>query len=618
MRAWQATVQDEAGNAVFNPVITVYREDGSTLADIFNEDGTSKENPFIGTTEGFAQFWADRGTYRVVGANGGVSETWQVDLADEEAILLAQEAKDGVESFKLPEGIVVRIPTDFLTIQDALDQNYDKFVGANQHITILIESGHELTHGWTLNGGDYSHYIIAAEDGTVQTVASGFEPVPHTNPGGSWAIAYYENCRAPRLSCVIRGRGTNAYDGIMCHHGVDITIDAGCGVENCRNNFEMRMGGCLTANGATFRDARYNNLRITNGVLASISGADCSGGMTEWTPERGYTEANVHISRGTMAQAQGLIIDGAGCYAVTVRRSFASLLEGVYSNLGTLAGGGSSRAIMPMYGAHIVGHGITVDGSPLGQSNMSASAPALNMSGGQGYISSGNVPLDFGVGHLGDNLPVVSSSEDQQHAGFYRYEAGSDWGPTTQGGGALRLDRLTDRGTWVAGSNGGSSGDNEPRLFVKGTSGAAGDYGPWRELYHRGNLIGTVTREGGMPTGPVLERGNTADGHWIRFADGTQICWRNYGTPATATFNEFLDFPVPFVGNPSGSISAAPSVLSGTGTGDRQQRFHAMILAVSDTQWNVRISQAVIDMHASFTASEETIAVRLMAVGRWA
>lgn len=80
MEAWQATVQDEAGNVVFNPQITVYESDGVTLASIYNEDGSPKDNPFTGTIEGFAQFWADPGVYKVRGANGGLTELWEVDL----------------------------------------------------------------------------------------------------------------------------------------------------------------------------------------------------------------------------------------------------------------------------------------------------------------------------------------------------------------------------------------------------------------------------------------------------------------------------------------------------------------------------------------------------------
>ncbi len=42
---------------------------------------------------------------------------------------------------------------------------------------------------------------------------------------------------------------------------------------------------------------------------------------------------------------------------------------------------------------------------------------------------------------------------------------------------------------------------------------------------HLGNLLGTVTQSGGLPTGAVIERGSTAQGEFVRFADGTQMCW---------------------------------------------------------------------------------------------
>jgi len=40
-----------------------------------------------------------------------------------------------------------------------------------------------------------------------------------------------------------------------------------------------------------------------------------------------------------------------------------------------------------------------------------------------------------------------------------------------------------------------------------------------------GNLVGAVSQSGGTPTGAVIERGSNANGQFIRFADGTQICW---------------------------------------------------------------------------------------------
>lgn len=93
MEAWQATVQDEAGNAVFNPQITVYESDGVTLATIYNEDGSPKANPFTGSLEGFAQFWAGPGVYKIRGSNGGQTELWESDLGGLGVAESALEAK---------------------------------------------------------------------------------------------------------------------------------------------------------------------------------------------------------------------------------------------------------------------------------------------------------------------------------------------------------------------------------------------------------------------------------------------------------------------------------------------------------------------------------------------
>lgn len=39
-----------------------------------------------------------------------------------------------------------------------------------------------------------------------------------------------------------------------------------------------------------------------------------------------------------------------------------------------------------------------------------------------------------------------------------------------------------------------------------------------------GNLLGTVSEAGGVPTGAVIERGSNAEGDYVKFADGTLIC----------------------------------------------------------------------------------------------
>ena len=47
----------------------------------------------------------------------------------------------------------------------------------------------------------------------------------------------------------------------------------------------------------------------------------------------------------------------------------------------------------------------------------------------------------------------------------------------------------------------------------------------WRYAFDSGNVLGTVTMAGSLPTGALIERGSNANGSYVRFADGTQICW---------------------------------------------------------------------------------------------
>lgn len=39
------------------------------------------------------------------------------------------------------------------------------------------------------------------------------------------------------------------------------------------------------------------------------------------------------------------------------------------------------------------------------------------------------------------------------------------------------------------------------------------------------NIVDTVSQSGGVPTGAIIEHGSNANGDYIRYADGTQICW---------------------------------------------------------------------------------------------
>ncbi len=84
---------------------------------------------------------------------------------------------------------------------------------------------------------------------------------------------------------------------------------------------------------------------------------------------------------------------------------------------------------------------------------------------------------------------------------------------------------------------------------------------PQDKSYRHGNVIGTVSQSGGVPTGYLMQRGSNANGEFVKFADGTQICWINQNSsrrapttiPIGSSFRgDFVTwtFPARFFGNP--------------------------------------------------------------------
>ncbi len=111
--------------------------------------------------------------------------------------------------------------------------------------------------------------------------------------------------------------------------------------------------------------------------------------------------------------------------------------------------------------------------------------------------------------------------------------------------------------------------DIKVREFVR-TSTPDNLWSPWREIYHQGSILGTVSQSGGIPTGAIIERGTNANGEYIRFADGTQICVSNKVSAPSATaaagpagwFRATPDttviFPASFIAAPNVSVAALP------------------------------------------------------------
>ena len=114
------------------------------------------------------------------------------------------------------------------------------------------------------------------------------------------------------------------------------------------------------------------------------------------------------------------------------------------------------------------------------------------------------------------------------------------------------------------------------------------------------DIVGTVSQSGEVPTGAVIQRGSNPNGEFVRFADGTQICWvsglsvSGSGAPSWTYPAEFAAFPRSVAGNVQNATT--PAVLTfGAAIG---------LNSAAVRVWNL-------------SGSRVTENVSLIAVGRW-
>lgn len=84
------------------------------------------------------------------------------------------------------------------------------------------------------------------------------------------------------------------------------------------------------------------------------------------------------------------------------------------------------------------------------------------------------------------------------------------------------------------------------------------------KAFRRGNILGTVSQSGGVPTGAIVERGSNGNGSYVRFADGTQICWVQIGVVLDSNLYQAKLLPAAFSDtNYSVSISFSSTATTG-------------------------------------------------------
>lgn len=146
------------------------------------------------------------------------------------------------------------------------------------------------------------------------------------------------------------------------------------------------------------------------------------------------------------------------------------------------------------------------------------------------------------------------------------------------------------------------------------------------QLFARGNILGTVSQSGGVPTGAIVERGSNANGEYVRFADGTQICYRYVQVDAMAITTALgpmfssaavsYALPATFISGDTGYSAAA--VIGSGNTIIRNSYICSRIRTGSSTVTVADWSNVTHICASSVTAAAgEITGVRLFASGRW-
>jgi len=132
------------------------------------------------------------------------------------------------------------------------------------------------------------------------------------------------------------------------------------------------------------------------------------------------------------------------------------------------------------------------------------------------------------------------------------------------------------------------------------------------------DIVGTVSQSGGDPTGAVIERGSNSNGEYVRYADGTQMCWSDTlydsgdsgNVPDGGGIDVTWDLPANFI---SSSALVSPILTGASGTTSVQVSATANLTAAAQ---RFPTSSCFISVQNN-SGSDRPLRLLAFASGRW-
>jgi hypothetical protein len=126
-------------------------------------------------------------------------------------------------------------------------------------------------------------------------------------------------------------------------------------------------------------------------------------------------------------------------------------------------------------------------------------------------------------------------------------------------------------------------------------------------------VLGLVSQSGGLPTGGLIERGANANGEYVRFADGTQICSTVDVvvpfTGVTSLQSAVVTLPAAFVNN---AYNWTDTIVTGSGGAN-----HRLGMFVPSSPTTTTITARYLTTSTYPYTAGDTRTIRMTLFGRW-
>ena len=131
-------------------------------------------------------------------------------------------------------------------------------------------------------------------------------------------------------------------------------------------------------------------------------------------------------------------------------------------------------------------------------------------------------------------------------------------------------------------------------------------------IYNQSNILGTVSQSGGVPTGAIIERGSNANGEFVKYADGTLICTREFSLDGDQSSIQSFTTPANLIsgGVQSFAMSIDDSQSTTPSLATLRDTVRGVSLTTRNSSWRASVA-------SGFSNSAITYVIKGIAIGRW-